>query len=77
VERERTIRAVPHSSPGERITVELSICEAMTVAAALRQYEPYWSVTDSAAVVADQLAHVREDITAVIAKLRSAAATVP
>jgi hypothetical protein len=62
-----------HCSPTERVAIELSLCEAMTVSAALRQYEPYWRASDPSDSVAEQLAHVREDVTAVIAKLRSAA----
>ena len=63
-----------HCSSGERVAIELSLCEAMTVSAALRQYEPYWRANDPPESVAEQLAHVREDVMAVIDKLRSAAA---
>jgi hypothetical protein len=63
-----------HSCPDERLSIELSLCEAMTISAALRQYEPYWHITDSPQAVAEQLEHIREDIVAVIRKLSSAAA---
>lgn len=62
-----------HCTPTERVAIELSLCEAMTVSAALRQYEPYWRENDPPDTVADQLAHVREDVNTVIAKLRTAA----
>lgn len=62
-----------HCTPTERVAIEFSLCEAMTVSAALRQYEPYWRVNGPPDAVADQLAHVREDVNTVIAKLRTAA----
>lgn len=62
-----------HCSPTERVAIELSLCEAMTVSAALRQYEPYWRASEPSDIVAEQLAHVPEDVMAVIAKLRFAA----
>jgi hypothetical protein len=74
-QRGRTLRAMEHCSGSDRVAVELSLCEAMTVSAALRQYEPYWRATDPPDSVAEQLAHVREDVTAVIDKLRTAATT--
>lgn len=58
----------------QRLVVELSLPEAMTVSAALRQYEPYWSPRASPSAVAEQLAEIRQQITDVIAKLRLAAA---
>jgi hypothetical protein len=62
-----------HCSATERVAIELSLCEAMTVSAALRQYEPYWRASEPSDSVAEQLAHVREDVMTVIAKLRCAA----
>ena len=44
------------------------MCEAMTVSAALRQYEPGWRANDPPESLAEQLAHVREDVTGVIDK---------
>ena len=61
-------------APADRLFLELTPAEAMTVAAALRQYEPYWSGRADAAAVAQQLTDLREQITAVLAKLRAAAA---
>ena len=62
-----------HSSPEHRLVLDLSLCEAMTVMAALRQYEPYWHDVDAPEGRGEQLAHVREDVMAVLDKLRSSA----
>ena len=51
---------------GERIAIELWLCEAMTVSAAPRQYEPGWRANDPPESLVEQLAHVREDVTGVI-----------
>lgn len=69
--------ATYHLSMDERadaLVLLLSPAEAMTVAAALRQYEPYWSPRVDADTLAAQLTDVREQITAVLARLRAAAA---
>jgi hypothetical protein len=57
----------------EVLTVRLTLAEAMTVLAAVRQYEPYWSPRDSAEVIAEQLRTLRLEIESVIAKVRVAA----
>ena len=59
---------------GEHVVVVLSVAEAMTVAAALRQYEPYWPARASPDEIVDRLATLRTHIGSVIDKLRVAAA---
>ena len=61
-------------SDGDHLVVELSVAEAMTVAAAVQQYEPYWSPSLDAAAVVAQLAGSTEQIASILAKLRTAAA---
>ena len=63
------------AAPDDGLVLELTLAEAMTVAAALRQYEPYWSGQADAAAIARQLTELREQITAVLGKLRAAAAS--
>jgi hypothetical protein len=57
---------------GDQVVVQLTLPEALTVLAALRQYMPYWS-TAADVSPAEQLQCRREEITSVIWKLRSAA----
>ncbi|WP_375492909.1 hypothetical protein [uncultured Jatrophihabitans sp.] len=64
----------PCPEDDERLVLELSVAEAMTVSAALRQYEPYWSANASPTAVFEQLETLRSHITSVIDKLRVAAA---
>ncbi|MGI8417252.1 MAG: hypothetical protein ACR2P2_13825 [Nakamurella sp.] len=59
--------------PDDAIVVELSLAEAMTVAAAVRQYEPYWSPSLGQSAVVQELTDTRAQITSVLAKLRAAA----
>ncbi len=61
-------------SDGDHLLVELSVAEAMTVAAAVQQYEPYWSSKSDAAAVVGQLAGTTEQVASILAKLRTAAA---
>lgn len=51
--------------------MELSPAEAMRVLAALRQYEPYWSL-DGPLSPAEQLAVIREEITSIMWKIEVA-----
>jgi hypothetical protein len=57
----------------DRVVLELSPREAMTVFLALRQYMPYWSSDLQLESVAEQLEDIRHDVDDVIGKLRSAA----
>ena len=59
---------------GDHLVIELSVDEAMTVAAAVQQYEPYLSPQLDAAAVVRQLAGTTEQVAAILAKLRTAAA---
>ncbi len=61
------------SSEDDHVVVRLTAEEAMTVLAAVRQYEPYWPSTESAEAVATRLRTVRTEIESVIAKIRLAA----
>jgi hypothetical protein len=61
------------SCEDESVVVRLTPEEAMTVLAAVRQYEPYWPSTESAEAVATRLSTVRMEIESVIAKIRLAA----
>ena len=56
----------------ESITVRLTLSEALTVLAAVRQYEPFWS-PDAGETPATKLRAQREEVDAVIAKIRQAA----
>ena len=62
------------ASDDDHLVVELSLAEAMTVAAAVRQYEPYWSSDLVAAAVVQQLSETTGQIASILAKLRAAAA---
>jgi hypothetical protein len=64
---------VPSGSDAH-LLIDLTPEEAMTVLAALRQYEPYWPSGESACDVAERLANLRESIMSVIGKIRAAAA---
>jgi hypothetical protein len=57
----------------ESITVRFTLSEALTVLAAVRQYEPFWSPNRAGETLATTLRDQREEIDAVIAKLRQAA----
>lgn len=57
----------------DRITVRLTLSEALTVLAAVRQYEPFWSPNCTGETLATKLRAQREDVDAVIAKIRQAA----
>jgi hypothetical protein len=57
----------------EGVVVRLTPEEAMTVLAAVRQYEPYWPSTDAAEAVATRLRTVRLEVESVITKIRLAA----
>lgn len=66
---------MPSAVPDDQVTVQLSLPEALTVLAALRQYMPYWcSAADATA--AEQLEIARSHVDSVLAKLRAAAAPV-
>lgn len=57
-------------SEDDSVVVCLTPEEAMTVLAAVRQYEPYWPSTDPPEAVATRLRTVRMEIDSVIAKIR-------
>jgi hypothetical protein len=57
----------------ESITVRLTLSEALTVLAAVRQYEPFWSPNCAGETLAKKLLAQREEVDAVIAKIRQAA----
>lgn len=57
----------------ELLALRLSPSEAMTVLAAVRQYEPYWSGSDDPQAVATKLHAIRSDVDSVVAKIRDAA----
>ena len=57
----------------ESITVRLTLSEALTVLAAVRQYEPFWSPNSAGEMLAAKLRAQREEVDAVIAKIRQAA----
>ena len=57
----------------ESITVRLTLSEALTVLAAVRQYEPFWSPNCVGETLATKLRAQREEVDAVIAKIRQAA----
>jgi hypothetical protein len=57
----------------ESITVRFTLSEALTVLAAVRQYEPFWSPNCAGETLATTLRAQREDVDAVIAKIRQAA----
>lgn len=61
------------SSEDDVVVVRLTPEEAMTVLAAVRQYEPYWPSTESKDAVATRLRTVRQEIESVIGKIRLAA----
>lgn len=61
------------SSAGD-LCVLLTPEEALTILAALRQYEPYWPANEEPARVAERLRNLRMDIASVTAKIRAAAA---
>src|SRR5690349_19301982 len=56
-----------HSEP-KRLTLELSQTDAAIVAAALRQYEPYWSPGDPGA--AEKVSELAKDIRDLLDRLR-------
>lgn len=60
------------SEPGQ-ISLSLSLPEALTVLAALRQYQPYWLSAREADAAAALFQQTRLEIESVIAKLRGAA----
>jgi hypothetical protein len=57
----------------ESIAVRLTLSEALTVLAAVRQYEPFWSPDCAGESLATKLRAQREEVDAVIAKIRQAA----
>jgi hypothetical protein len=61
------------SSEDESVVVRLTPEEAMTVIAAVRQYEPYWPSAESAEALVTRLRNVRMEIDSIIAKIRIAA----
>jgi hypothetical protein len=61
------------SCEDESVVVRLTPEEAMTVLAAVRQYEPYWPSAEPAEAVATRLRTVRMEIDSVITKIRLAA----
>ena len=61
------------SAAAESITVRLTLSEALTVLAAVRQYEPFWSPNCASETLAAKLRAQREEVDAVIAKIRQAA----
>lgn len=61
------------SSQDGDVVVRLTVEEAMTVLAAVRQYEPYWSGSESPSALATRLHTLRLEIESVIAKVRLAA----
>jgi hypothetical protein len=55
---------------GEKLILQLSQIEAAIVAAALRQYEPYWSPDDIQA--AEKLSELAQDIRNLLDRVREA-----
>jgi hypothetical protein len=60
-------------APADSVVVWLTPEEAMTVIAAVRQYEPYWSSAESPEALATRLRTLRTEIESIIAKIRLAA----
>jgi hypothetical protein len=58
----------------DEVVLRLTAPEAMTVLAAVRQYEPYWPAGETPEAVGTRLGTVRSEVESVIAKIRSAAA---
>ena len=63
------------NSQPKRLTLQLSQGEAALLAAALRQYEPYWSLSDADA--AEKLSELAQDIRDLLDRLRAIEPTRP
>jgi hypothetical protein len=64
---------MPESS-AEDLCIFLTPEQALTILAALRQYEPYWPANEEPARIAERLRNLRMDIASVTAKIQAAAA---